>query len=85
MPLCLEALISHNPTHLLQTPILVHKVLSKGNIGNNTTTIPIEISVQPEIIKIFQLGAPFPRHEIKFFMPPFTILFHRVSTVCPLS
>ena len=62
----------------------MHKLLSKGNMGNITATLPIDISVHPEVVKIFQLGAPFPRHEIKFFMPPFMIFIHRVSTIFSL-
>lgn len=72
MPSCLEVFISHSLMHPLQTTILVHEVL-EGNMGNITTTIPIDISVQPEIIKIFQLGAPFPHHAINFFLPPLMI------------
>ena len=39
MPSCLEAFISHCPAPPLQAPILVHEVLSEGNMGNITATI----------------------------------------------
>jgi len=68
----------------IQTPVLVHEVLSEVNMGNITATLPTDISIYLEIVKIFQLGENFPRREIKFFMPPFMRFFHRVSTVFPL-
>jgi len=87
MPLCLEAFVSHCPMYPLQTSILVHEVLSKGNMGNVTATLPIDLSIQPEIVKIFQLGELFPLLEINFFLPPFTrfFLFLRLIFSCLLS
>lgn len=55
--------------------ILLHEVLSEGNMGNITATLPIDISVQSDIFKIFQLGSSFSHHEIKIFLPSFMRTF----------
>lgn len=76
IPSSLETFISHNLTHPLQTQFFVHEVLSKGSMGKITITLPVDFSFQPDIVKIFQLGAPFPHHEINFFLSPFMRFFH---------
>lgn len=53
IPSFIDTFVSHNLMHPLQAPILVNKVLFEGNLGNITTTFPIDISVQPKILKIF--------------------------------
>lgn len=53
-------------------------------MGNITKIFPINILVQPEIVKIFQLEAYFPRHEINIFSPPFRRFSHQFIIVFPL-
>jgi len=57
MPSCLEAFVSHFPTHPLQTQVLVHEVPSEGNMGNITTTMPLDISIKPRIIEKLKMAT----------------------------
>ena len=43
--------------HPLQTLVLVHEVLSKGNMGNITATMPINISIKPRVFKNIHIGV----------------------------
>lgn len=76
IPSCPEVSVSHPFTPPFQIHIWAHEILSEGSMGNMTATLSIDILVYLKIVKIFQLGAPFPCHEIKIFMPPFMRFFH---------
>lgn len=67
IPSCLEAFFSHNPIHPLQTPILVHEVLSKGSMGNITTTMPIDISIKTGIVEKIHIGVSCSPYEIRIY------------------
>lgn len=67
MPSCLEAFVSHNPTHPLQTPILVHEVLSEGNMGNITATMPLDISIKLGIVENIHIGVSCSPNEIRVY------------------
>lgn len=58
MPSCLEVYISHNPTHPLQTSILVHEVLSEGNMGNIVVPCLSIFPLNLELLRTLILGFP---------------------------
>lgn len=64
MPLCLEAFVSHCLMYPLKTPVLVHEVLSKGNMGNITPTMPLDISIKPGIVENIHIGVSYSPDEI---------------------
>ena len=71
IPLCLGAFVSHNPTHPLQTPIFVHEVLSEGNMGNITATMPIDISIKLGIVKNIHIRVSYSLDEIRVYIDLF--------------
>lgn len=64
---CLYTFVSCAPTHPLQTPILVHEVLSWGNMGSITATIPINIFVKPGIVENIYVGVSCSPYENKIY------------------
>jgi len=48
----------------LKTPVLVHEVLSKGNMGNITPTMPLDISIKPGIVENIHIGVSYSPDEI---------------------
>lgn len=79
----LETLFSSVPTHLHQPLVLVHEVLSEGNMGNILETMPSYISIQLSIFENFHLGAYFSRDELNIFASSFMRLSHEVFTIHP--
>jgi len=77
--LCLETFVSHNPMHPLQIPFLVRKVLSKGNMGNITATMPINISIKPWIVENIHIRVSYSLEEIRVYTDLFKE-FHDVFT-----
>lgn len=71
VPSFLEAFISHNTTHPLQTPVLVHEVLSECNIGNITATMPINISIKPGVVENIPIVVSCSLDEIKVYIDLF--------------
>lgn len=68
IPSCLESFVSYNPTCPLQTLVLVHEVLSKGNMGNITATMPLDICIKPGIVENIHIGVSCSPNEIKVFI-----------------
>lgn len=68
MPSYLEVFVSHCPTHPLQTPVLVHEVLSEGNMGNITATMPLDISIKPGIVENIHFGVSYSLDEIRVYI-----------------
>lgn len=64
---CLDTFVSRTLTHPLQTPILVHKVLSEGNMGKITATMPIDISVKPRIVENIHVRVSCSHDKIKIY------------------
>jgi hypothetical protein len=60
-----------------QTPILIHDVLSEGNLGNISITMPINISVNPEVMENIHIGASCSSDEIQTY----TTLFQEFCDV----
>ena len=58
IPSCLEALVSHNPMHPLQTPILVHEVLSKVIWGALLQPCLLTFLLSLGLLTMFILGFP---------------------------
>lgn len=54
-------------TATLHTPVLIHDVLSEGNMGNISATIPIDISMKPCIIENIHIGASYSIDEIETY------------------
>ena len=64
---CLERFTSQVPTPPLQTPILTHEVLSRGNLSNITQTMPIDISIKPGVVKNIHVGLTCSPEEIQVY------------------
>ena len=47
-----------------QCPVQTHNMLSEGNLTNISKTIPINISIKPDIIKNINIGSNFSPKEI---------------------
>jgi len=67
MPSFLEVFVSHFPTHPIQTLVLVHEVLFEGNMGNITTTMPLDISINPGIVENIHVGVSCSPDEIRVY------------------
>jgi len=65
--------------HPLQTPVLVHEVLSEGNMGNITSNMPIKFSIKPRIVKNIHIGVSCSSEEIRVYTDLFK-QFHNVFT-----
>lgn len=90
IPLCLEAFVSHNLTHPLQTPILVHEVLFEGGMGNIIATMPLNISIKPGIVDNIHIGVSCSHDEIKvynalfkYFCDVFTFSYEEMPGIDP--
>lgn len=66
IPSCLEAFVSHNSTHPLQTHALVHDILFEGNMGNITATMSIDISIG--IVENIYIGVSYSRDKIRVYI-----------------
>ena len=64
---CMESRVPSELTDPLQHPILVHEVLYKGNMGNISATIPIDISVKIKVVNNVHIGASCSLDEIKIY------------------
>lgn len=53
--------------HPLKTPVLVHEVLSEGNMENITTTMPIDISIKLGIVENIHIGVSCSLDEIRVY------------------
>ena len=62
-----------------QFPFQTHNVLSEGNLENISKTIPINISINPGIIKNINIGVNLSLEEIKQYIALFKE-FHDVFT-----
>lgn len=52
-------------------PNMIHEVYLKGNMGNITPTMPIDIYVKPSIVEHTHIGVTFSPDEIKLYTRPF--------------
>ena len=67
MFICLEWFAPFLPSQPLQTPIQIHQVSSKGNMGNIMQTIPIDISVKPRVVDNIHIGVTCTLEEIQLY------------------
>jgi len=86
----LPSIFSPDVTSSPQTPVLTRHVLSEGNMGNNTMTRPIEISVKPGIVENIHIGHNCTLEEVtaytslfKEFRDVFTWSYEEMSGIDP--
>jgi len=60
----LPSLVPPDVTSSPQTPVLTRHVLSEGNMGNITTTRPIDISVKPGIVENIHISQNYSPEEV---------------------
>ena len=53
----IEILVSIDIVKWPQSPIMIHDVIFKGNLGNISNTIPINILVKPGVVENILIGA----------------------------
>ena len=64
---CLPSMVPSEVSSSPQNPVLTRHVLSKGNMGNNIETRPIDILVKPGIVENIHIGRNCSPEEVTVY------------------